>query len=291
MEKSLNIGILSTCSIPGDVKGNLEQIEYFAKKAGAVGCDCLLTPELSVSGYGGYDEVIATAEPAGKGYIYERLSDISAQNKLVVMAGFAERGVGCTYLSHYAVYPDGSFIVQRKHRVTPTEHPFTPSVPLYYDNTEEIGHVNKGEENFCFFFINNVKCAIIICADMGIRHLWETLVSNNVNAVFVPVGAGGVREDKLMSAELITKEGVDRFIGCSNNPYFYPEGSVRDAIGHNMSVTAVNMCGFDGREKYHGGSGSSVDAYGIITAHLGSIELIDRQRPTFAFGRTLCCRN
>lgn len=281
MIKCINIGLVSMCSKPGDVEGNLKQLEVFAKKAKANECHVLLTPELSVTGYGGYDEVLATAETAGEGVIYKELKRIAFENQLVLLAGFVEKSGAKRYLSHYIVYPNGEFLVQRKHRVTPLESPLESPVELYFDDTEEIGHVHPGQEQFTYFYINGVKCVVIICADAGIRDLHAIMDKNQVDVMFLPVGAGGIRENKVTNAELRTEEGVRKYYRLCDNEYFFPGGTILDCIKHDRCVVAVNMCGYDGKKLYHGGSGSIVNHFGEIVGHLAGIENIDRQRPMF----------
>lgn len=284
MNKCLNIGLVSMCSKPGDIKGNIQQLELFAKKAKANDCHVLLTPELSISGYGGYEEVLATAEVAGKGIIYQQLARIAKENNVVILAGFVEQQETKKYLSHYIVYPDGKFLVQRKHRVTPLESPLNSSVELYFDGSEEIGQVTSGQEQFTYFMVNGVKCVVIICADAGIKNLHEILDENKVDVMFLPVGAGGKRENKVTNEELLTEEGVNKYYRLCDNEYFFPGQSILDCIKHDRCVVAVNMCGYDGKDLYHGGSGSIVNHFGEIVGHLAGIENLDRQRPMFVCG-------
>ncbi len=290
MEKKLRIALGSCCSKPGEVQENLEQIRHFAQQAAANQCHVLLTPELSVTGYGGYDCVLACAEIPGEGPIFRALKEISRESGVVLLCGFVEQDAENAqrkYLAHYIVFPDGNFTVQRKHRVTPLEAPLSPAVPLYFDGSEEIGQVREEEVRFSFFHINGLKCVVVICADAGIPHLHELLDRHQVDVMFLPVGAGGERKNKVTSQELLVKNGtagIEKFISLCNNEYFYPQGSVRDSILHDRAIAAVNMCGYDGIRLYHGGSGSVVDQYGQITAHLCGIENLDRQRPGFAFG-------
>lgn len=281
MNKCLTIGLLSMCSKPGDVNGNLNQLERFAKKAGANGCDVLLTPELSISGYGGYDEVLSTAETAGDGRIYRELKRIAWEYQLVLLAGFVEKQNEKRFLSCYIVYPDGTFYVQRKHRVTPLESPLDPAVALYFDGSEDIGQIHPGQEQFTWFYINGVKCVVVICADAGIPGLHDILDKNDVDVMFLPVGAGGTRNNKVTNADLLTEEGLEKYYRLCDNEYFFPGQTLLDCIRHDRCIAAVNMCGYDGKTLYHGGSGSIVSHFGEIAGHLAGIENIDRQRPMF----------
>lgn len=279
----LTIAIGSTCSVPGDLHGNLAQIAEFARRAAANGADLLLTPELSASGYGGYPEVLATAEPAGDGPVFTALAGLAGEHRLTVLAGFVERAGTKRYLAHYAVRPDATFVVQRKHRVTPLESPLDPSAELYYDDTEEIGHVPAGTATFEVFDVGGVRCAIVICADFGVRGLDDLLAAAGVRLLLLPVAAGGTRDDKVTTADLRTPAVLDRYV-ASAREHAFPEGAVRGCVEHGRAFAAVNMGGFDGRALYHGGSGSVVDPSGSVEAYVPGCLNLDRQRPRFAAG-------
>ncbi len=284
MERTLGIAIGSTCSKPGDVHGNLQQIADFAAKARGCGCHLLLTPELSASGYGGYPEVLAAAEIAGQGPIYEALAHMARANNLVVLAGFPEKDGEHIHLSHYAVYPDGRFVVQRKHRVTPLERPLAPSVELYYDDTEEIGHVTPGQEILQVFEIEGVRCALIICADLGLKNLHGLLDERKVDLLLLPTGAGGTMADKVTDALLRTPEGQEQYRNFYNEVLRYGDGLI-DCLRRKRGFVAVNQCGFDGKALYHGGSGSIVSPFGELVALIPGICNVDRARPLFACGQ------
>ena len=103
--------------------GNLAQIGGLARQAGQAGCDLLLTPELSATGYGGYAEVLALAEPAGDGPVSRPCATWPGKTGWSLLAGFVEAAGEKRYLAHYAVLPRRGFYVQRKHRVTPARKP------------------------------------------------------------------------------------------------------------------------------------------------------------------------
>lgn len=285
MDRELGIAIGSTCSKPGDAAGNLAQIGEFCRRAQANGCDLLLTPELSASGYGGYPETLATAEEAGRGPIYKALAAMAAKYGLTVTAGFAEKAGERRHIAHYIVSPDGAYVVQRKHRVTPSEAPFDPAGPLWFDGREDIGQLEADRAQLNCFSCRGAKCALIVCADAGLLGLNETLSRQGVEVMLLAVGAGGSREDRITNAELSRPGGLERLFELGNNPYFYPADLIRDSIMYRRASAVVNMGGFDGKRMYHGGSGSVVSPCGIIEAHLAGIENIDEMKPMFACGR------
>lgn len=283
----LTIAIGSTYSVPGDTAGNLAQIARFARLAAAHGADLLLTPEMSASGYGGYPEVLATAEPAGDGPIYTALAALAAEHDLVLLAGFVELATGSEgehrHLAHYVVWPDGRFAVQRKHRVTPLESPLEPSVELYFDDTEEIGHVPEGQARFEVFDIAGARAAIVICADLGVRGLDDILEQAGVDLLLLPTAAGGKRDGSVSTEELATAEGLDTYVSRSEQ-WAFPSGAVRSSVRLHRAFAAVNMTGYDGRALYHGGSGSVVDPSGSVEALLPGSPILERQQPRIAVG-------
>lgn len=279
----LTIAIGSTHSIPGDVTGNLEQISRLASGAAANGAALLLTPEMSASGYGGYPEVLATAESAGSGLIFERLAELARKNTIVMLAGFVEQHEDHRYLAHYIVWPDGKFVVQRKHRVTPLESPLEPSVELYFDDTEEIGHVPDGCSRFEVVDIAGARAAVVICADYGVRGLDAILSGAGVNLLLLPTAAGGKRENSSTVAELHIPTALEAHIGRAA-AHAFPQDAVRKCVNHRRAFAAVNMTGFDGRSLYHGGSGSIVDPSGSVEALLPSSNIIGRERARLAVG-------
>ena len=196
----IHIAIASTTSKPGDVGGNLKQIGELARRAGEDGADVMLTPEMSASGYGPYPEVLATAETAGNGPIFEGLAKIAGMSSCAIAGGFVETNGDKKHLAHYVVYPDGNFVVQRKHRVTLAERPMSPGVELIPFDTSKGPPADPAdpgqprELKFNFFQIKNAKCALSICADGGIANLFEHLYKNNVDVLLAPSGAGGRRD-------------------------------------------------------------------------------------------------
>ncbi|WP_165822612.1 carbon-nitrogen hydrolase family protein [Paenibacillus montanisoli] len=281
MAKSIRAAIGSTCSKPGFLNDNLAQIADLAERAQWNGCHFLVTPEMSATGYGGYPEVLALAEVPGEGRIYESLARIAGDAGVVVTAGYVENNGGRLHIAHYAVYPDGRFVSQRKHRATPAEAPLEPGVALYYDDTEEIGHVPPGMEHFMTFTINGVHCAIVICADLGVRDLNAILRREGVELVMLPVGAGGERSQRLSAAELETEEGIRKYKEMLQRNSFPQSGAI-ECLQNKRAVLAVNMGGFDGRSRYHGGSGSIVSARGEVLAYMPDQPIIDYQQPSFA---------
>lgn len=281
MTKNIHIAVASTTSKPGDVAGNLRQIADLAARAAADQADLLLTPEMSASGYGGYPEVLATAEKAGDGPIYRELAAIAARCRLVVLAGFVEAHENRNYLAHYAVWPDGQFIVQRKNRVTKNEKPLDTMMTLIYESAnDEIGQP-VGPPIFTFFEIRGVRCAITICADGGLNSISGIMAANGVELLLGPAGAGGRREERVITADLHTFEGRAVYSKWLEMTCFPGRSGIEACIRHCRAQAAVNLCGYDGKRLYHMGHGTIITPMGEIAALVHGLPNLDRQRPMY----------
>lgn len=280
MNRQLTIGIASLCAKPGDLTGNLAQLTWAATQAAQVGCDLLLTPEMSATGYGGWPDIVALGEPAGAGPIYRHLATLARTTGVVMTAGFVEQAGECRFLGHYVVFPDGQHVVQRKNRVTPREHPLDAAVPLFFDDSEDIGHVQAADAYWQFFVVNGVRCGIVICADLGVKALDAYFQQQQVALMLLPTGAGGTRLDRFSVTELASTDGLTRYYDSMMGACF-PGDGINACVRYGRALAAVNMCGYDGRHWYHGGQGSIIDRYGDVQAVLPGIQLIERQRPRF----------
>ena len=103
------IGLVTLCSLRGQMDANLEKIETFAQQAAAAGCDLVLFPEFSVHGpWVTYDadadaaELERQSEPI-PGPTTERLTRIAASRGLAIGAGIAERGLAPKPFNAYVI--------------------------------------------------------------------------------------------------------------------------------------------------------------------------------------------
>lgn len=284
MSQLIHLAIGSTCSKPGEVLGNLAQIATFARQAARDGADLLLTPELSASGYGPYPEILATAEPAGDGPIYAELARLAASTGVVLLAGFVERAGDKRHLAHYVVYPDGRFVVQRKHRVTLAERPLDPAVALSGHPEGAPDPADPGqplELKFTTFTVRAATCAITICADGGITNVRAHLASLGVRVVLGPAGAGGQLADRVTTADLKTQAGREKYAKWIELVCFPGRAAIVANLEHRQATAAVNQCGYDGRRHAHLGHGTIITAMGEIPAIIHGLPNLDRQRPLY----------
>ncbi len=134
-----------------------------------------------------------------------------SETRVAIAAGFVEQNPQSSqkHLAHYVVFPDGHFVVQRKHRVTYSEQPLEPCFAQLPPFGED-GTGTPAQAHFEIFEVNGIKCAFVICADAGIQNIRQELASRGVRLVLVPTGAGGKREDRVTNEELKTRAGKER---------------------------------------------------------------------------------
>jgi predicted amidohydrolase len=280
MNKKLRVAIGSTIGYVGDLEKNFLQFEELAKCSERDKVDILLTPELSATGYGSYEAVLQCSEEAGKGIVYNKVSTLARNSGTVFCVGFPEKFLDKKFISHYIIYPDGRFFVQRKHRVTPEELPFNTPFPISSWGDAD-NQAQPQKVNFEIFKVKDVKCAISICADMGLNNLNQIFGDAKVEFLLIPTGAGGRREDRFTLEELKKDENIKHFNEVlATITYGESQGF---AIKYKRSQAAVNICGFDNFKHYHGGSGSIINSMGELIATTPFFAILGRERLTYAF--------
>ena len=173
----MRIGMVTLCSLRGQMDANLEKIEAFAEQAAAAGCDLVLFPEFSVHGpWVTYD---ADADPAElerqsepiSGPTTERLARIAASRGLAIGAGIAERGLAPKPFNAYVIVNgDGVRHVQRK--LQPT--------------TSEMDFYRGGGDDMTPFRLGEVSIGVTICADNESSAIHDTLVGLGARVIVEP---------------------------------------------------------------------------------------------------------
>ena len=122
---------------------------------------------------------------------------------------------------------------------------------------------------------------MLICADVGIAGINEYLASKKVQLVLAPAGAGGKREDRLLTQELYSDAGREKYFELLQT-VFLPGRTPIECLKYRRTIAAVNLCGYDGRRHYHAGHGSITNAMGEVVALIQGLPNLDRQRPMYA---------
>ncbi|MFZ5517940.1 MAG: carbon-nitrogen hydrolase family protein [Candidatus Zhuqueibacterota bacterium] len=104
----MKIGIAQIDCTLGDVPANLTKIRTFAERAKSAGCDVVVFPELSETGY---DMAIVRRVASGfDGAPMAMLRDTAARLGMHVICGLSERSAGVIYNTCAVIDPVGSLI-------------------------------------------------------------------------------------------------------------------------------------------------------------------------------------
>lgn len=144
----MRIGYIQFCPLFGEKKKNLARMAELVRGTDA---DLLVLPELFNTGYlfTSREELSALAEPIPAGISSQTLLELSADSKVHLVAGIAERTGDTFYNSALLVSPDGSLRVYRK------AHLFR----------EEKSYFRPGDTPFQVHELGRTKVGTIICFD------------------------------------------------------------------------------------------------------------------------------
>lgn len=211
------VAALQMQAVAGDPDANLARIEKGVREAARRGATLLVTPELAIPGYGA-GPAMATLAEAPDGPSWRRLSALSRETGVAIVAGFAERAGDTVYNSAMLVDGDRPQHVYRKsHLYGPYERGLfaaeAPSAPV--------------------FDHSGLRFGLLICYDVEFPENVRRLALAGAQAVLVPTA--------------LPASGHAAFIARSMIP-------VR-AFENQVFVAYVDHCGSDARFSYAGLSG------------------------------------
>ncbi|WP_234187873.1 carbon-nitrogen hydrolase family protein [Shinella sp. NM-101] len=211
----MRIAALQMHAIAGDGEANLQRIAAAAVDAASAGAKLLIVPELAVTGYGaGEDALTRLASPA-TGDVPARLSAIAKDNKLAVVAGFAEQEGTLIYNS--ALFTDGigtNAVYRKSHLYGDYErNVFRPGVPASV--LVELGGIRLG---------------MLICYDVEFPENVRRLALAGADLVVVPTALPKGSSGTFIASHMI---------------------QVR-AFENQVFVAYVDHCGADDRFTYAG---------------------------------------
>jgi predicted amidohydrolase len=224
----MRIAALQMQSVPGDVQANLARIERAAIEAARGGADLLITPELGLTGYGAGEAITALAEPVN-GDQLRALQAISSANRIVIIAGFAERDEADVYNSAAFVDGDNRPAIYRKSHL--------------YGNYERSLFKPSNPAN-CIVEMGGLKLGMLICYDVEFPENVRRLALGGVDMVLVPTalpaGPSGtfianhmiqVRafENQIFIAYVNHAGADERFTFAGNSRIAAPDGSLLSA--------------------------------------------------------------
>ena len=97
-----------------------------------------------------------------------------------------------------------------------------------------------------------------------------------------PAGAGGRREDRVVTADLYSEGGREKYLRVLEMVFFpVPREAISTCQQYGRALAAVNQCGYDGHEMYHLGHGFIITPLGEVAAFMHGLPNIDRMRPMY----------
>lgn len=210
----ITLAALQMKSESGDVAANLARIEKAAVEAASKGASLLLTPELSLTGYGGGETVSRLAEPAD-GPAVQALRALSRKTGVAIIAGFAELDGGTVYNSAAYVDGDRTPVIYRKSH-------------LYGDYERNL--FAPGEPATHLFEHRGVTCGMLICYDVEFPENVRRLALAGAEAVLVPTALPAGWSGAFIAEHMIRTR----------------------AFENQVFVAYINHCGSDERFSFAG---------------------------------------
>lgn len=233
----MKIAALQMQAQAGNVEANLARIEKAMRDAARQGATLLVTPELAIPGYGAGEAMSALAEKPG-GASWQRLSAVSQETKIAVIAGFAEREGEAVYNS--ALFVDGD----KPPKIYRKSHLYGPY---------ERGLFEQQAPASCLIDHAGMKFGVLICYDVEFPENVRRLAVAGVEAVLVPTALPANSDDNFIARKMIP---------------------VR-AFENQVFVAYVNHCGADDLFAYAGLSGiAAPDGSLLATAEASGDELL-----------------
>ena len=164
------IAALQMQPLAGDVNANRAKIDKAAEAARAMGAGLLVTPELSLTGYGQFRRFGELAEPRD-GAMVSGLQDKADALGLAIAAGFPER--------------DGEVIYNTAVTVRPGE------APVFYRKTHLFGPMEnrtfrRGDRIPTLFPLGDLTAAMLICYDVEFPEMVRGLSMAGADLLIVP---------------------------------------------------------------------------------------------------------
>ena len=151
------------------VQRNLERMLPWIQKAARQSADLVCFPELNVTGYTTDAVIKDCAEPI-PGFISRRIAQMAADEKIVVLAGMAERDKkGGVFASHLAATGRGKPRIYRKLYISPPEQ----------------GLFSAGR-TIPLFDTNGVKFGVQLCYDAHFPELSARMAVKGADIIFIP---------------------------------------------------------------------------------------------------------
>lgn len=170
----LRISVLQHTPVPNDTTEALQRIEKAASQASADGCNLLLVPECSVTGYNQPVETMQNVALTDGDKTHTNIAELCAQYQISIVYGFAEHDKGYYYNTVQATNSNG--VVVGKYRKT----------HLWGDLDRTL--FTAGDSFTPLFEINGWKTGLLICYDVEFPETVRSLALAGAELILVPTG-------------------------------------------------------------------------------------------------------
>lgn len=237
MPEKITVGAAQIATVPEDIEANLETHLEVIAQARAQGCDLLVFPELSLTGYTLSDQSFRLARSRHSKVI--RLIAEASQG-LTTQFGFIEEGPAAQYYNATLAVRDGE--IHHLHRKV--------NLPSY-GNLDENKHFATGRFMETAKLDDTWRYAILICADAWNPALVHLAAMNGATLLSVPISSS----INAVEGEFSNPNGWDLAVR------FY-------AMMYGMPVVMTNRVGTEGSNHFWGGS-AIIDSHGRIVTQAG----------------------
>jgi predicted amidohydrolase len=265
--RRLHVACGQIVSRPGDLAHNVDQIGALAARAAAHGARLMLFAEGALTGYLLTPANLALAPTLAAPEV-ARLRTISQLNELVLVVGTLLRDDAGLHMSALIVYPDGQVLVQHKHCLTPKEL---------------AAKLVPGAEERVLFQVDGVTAAVCICADGGIKDIYNKLAARGCQIYVAPTAGGAGREYMMHSRDLADTERRKAYLASMEKVCFLGP-ALATCYQHRMALMACNLAGDDGVSNYHPGHSSIIDSRGCMVGLIPGEYAADYLRPQWIGG-------
>jgi N-carbamoylputrescine amidase len=239
-DKILRVACAQIDCVIGDPKANIAKHQDWIGRARKKGCDLLVFPELSLTGYGNWFNIMDVSRRADCIEL-RRLAESVGNMKTVV--GFIEEGEGGLLYNSTAWLADGKVeLVQRKLNL-PT-----------YGELSEGKFFAKGRSIDLINLNENWNVATLICADVWNPALVHVAAQNKATLLVTPIAS---------TLEAVGN-GFDNSAGWDLTSRFY-------SMIYGLPMVMCNWVGSSGSQTYWGGS-RILDETGNVAAQGGNDE-------------------
>ncbi|WP_432663695.1 nitrilase-related carbon-nitrogen hydrolase [Wukongibacter baidiensis] len=216
------ISLVQMNAIPSDKESNLQKISRFVNAAAIKKAKVICFPELSTCGYDRNLSLSLSEDLMG--YTSQRLSEMSKDKGIVILAGMLERDGNNTYIVHVIAFPDGRIERYRKTHLGKYEREiYSPGQNLPVFKMENSHHQAE-----------TVNFGVAICYDLHFPEVVASMSLQGAQIVFAPHASPISGERRL--------EVWKKYMGAR-------------AYDNRVYLAACNLVGDCGDKRFGGGIG------------------------------------